>query len=95
MSEPFIHAEDADALKRLGQTHLQQRNFDLAVQCFRRGIALRPDSPSLWSHLGIALQESGQSKEAIESFRKACAAFDPRRRNCSAISVTPFGNPGS
>jgi protein O-GlcNAc transferase len=73
VTEPPANPDDPEALKRVGLVHLQERRFDLAIQCFRKGLEMRPDSPALWSHLGIALQESGQSAESIESFRKACA----------------------
>ncbi len=84
MSEDF---QDPNELTRIGLVHVQQGQFELASESFGRAVALRPDSPALWSHLGIALQYAGKSKQAIQAFRKACSL-----RPDSAELLSNLGN---
>ncbi len=67
------NSHDPDALTRTGLLHLHAGRFNVAIECFREGLSARPQSPALWSHLGIALEQSGKSEQALEAFRKACA----------------------
>lgn len=57
----------------LGLVLLQLQRPDLAAEEFRRTVAMEPKFADAHVHLGIALAEQRQWKEAVESYRKALA----------------------
>ena len=66
-------ANHPDASFNLGITFGQQGQFDEAVTCLRRAIALRPDYPDAYNNLGIALQKQGRLDEAVSCYRRLIA----------------------
>jgi predicted O-linked N-acetylglucosamine transferase (SPINDLY family) len=51
--------------------HYQSGRRDLAINCLRQALQLRPNIPKAHNNLGVALVEEGRRIEAIVSFREA------------------------
>jgi tetratricopeptide (TPR) repeat protein len=66
-----LDANHADALHLMGLLHLQDEQYDLAIEWIAR--AIRQGSPKpiyLWS-LGATLQKQGRHEDALKTFDKA------------------------
>ena len=55
----------------LGQVNSSQRNFDQAIEMFKKAISLNPKYAEAYNNMGISLQYKGKVKEAIEAYEKA------------------------
>ena len=67
---------DAEALKNQGNAHKAAGQRELAIESYRRALALQLDyAPALYN-LGLALRESGRFDEAQTCFRRV-VALDP------------------
>jgi tetratricopeptide (TPR) repeat protein len=66
-SEPY-HEE---ALQLLGIVAAQLGKKDLAVECFSRIVALKPNQAQAHFNLGVAFLAQARTREAIASFRQA------------------------
>jgi tetratricopeptide (TPR) repeat protein len=58
----------AEAYNLRGGRELEAQNWSAAVEDFRRGLALKPDDPSLRHRLGTALYQMGDARGAEEQF---------------------------
>jgi predicted O-linked N-acetylglucosamine transferase (SPINDLY family) len=73
---------DAEALKNQGNAHKAAGERELAIESYRRALALQPDyAPALYN-LGLALRESGRLEEAQTCFRRV-VALDARDAEAS------------
>jgi Flp pilus assembly protein TadD len=54
-----------------GAIHLEQKEFEQALQHIKRALDLRPDSGVAHNHLGLILENLGALEEARVSFRRA------------------------
>ncbi len=54
-----------------GQTYVNLKQWDRAIEYFRKEIEFEPRNPALYTALGEALQENGQTQESIAAFREA------------------------
>lgn len=77
-SESQIRAEEADKLKKEGNTALSERNYATAIEFYTKAIALTPDNHLLYSNRAAAFLSSDGGKAAVES-----ALADARK--CSEI----------
>jgi tetratricopeptide (TPR) repeat protein len=60
----------------LGEVLLELRRLPEAEACFRRALALDPESFEAMNNLGVALQRQGRDQEAMDLFLQA-ARLDP------------------
>lgn len=73
---------DAEALKNQGNAHKAAGERELAIESYRRALALQPDyAPALYN-LGLALRESGRIDEAQTCFRRVLS-LDARDADAS------------
>jgi len=61
----------ADAMEALGVVCNVSREYDSAIDHFRKAIDLRPDDYQLWNKLGATLANSNRSDEALPAYHKA------------------------
>jgi len=54
-----------------GSAHLDQRDFDGAVQAFKAGLELAPHSAEIYHNLGIAYRTRDRFREAVGAFTQA------------------------
>lgn len=57
-------------------------NYTRAVTLLEQSVAENPDNPDAWNNLGYSLRKSGQTEEALASYRKALA-LDPEHRGAN------------
>ncbi len=62
---------DFDALHLAGIIEIQRSDFSAAVKFLEKATRRRKDSSEGFTHLAIALTESGRAKEAITAYRRA------------------------
>jgi peroxin-5 len=89
--EALAAAPDADALEALGVVYNVSRDYDAAVDAFRRAIALQPDSYQLYNRLGATLANCGKSEEALPVYRRALE-LRPRYARAWLNSAISFSN---
>ena len=61
----------ADAMEALGVVCNVSREYDSAIDHFKKAIDLRPDDYQLWNKLGATLANSNRSDEALPAYHKA------------------------
>ncbi len=66
----------AEALNYLGVICIDQRRFDLAIDCLRRAVLLDPELAEPQGNLGLALHRLGRRKEAFDAYVRA-VSLDP------------------
>jgi len=64
-------AHAAEAWFSLGRLRRANGEREAALQCYDRGLALKPDDGRVWFNRGNALGEAGRMAEAIESYAQA------------------------
>lgn len=67
-------APNADTLDTLGWVQLQRGDAGAAVESFRRALADRPDAPSIRYRLGLALQRTGDTGQALQEIEASLAS---------------------
>jgi len=58
-------------LYRAAQSDVTKGNYSAAAEKFRRMLKLDPNSPEVWSDLGVAYSMEGEHQEAVQAFEKA------------------------
>jgi adenylate cyclase len=66
-----LDENDNHALAVLGWVHMYRRSFDLAEFCYRKSIALNPNTLYLMTDLGILYGYLGRPQEGIEYYNQA------------------------
>lgn len=66
-TESQIRSEEAEKLKKEGNTALSERNYSAAIDFYTKAIALTPDNHLLYSNRAAAFLSSDGGKEAVES----------------------------
>jgi tetratricopeptide (TPR) repeat protein len=61
---------DYNSLVAHGNQFMDQRNFPLAAECYKRALAIQPDSLDVRVDYGACLHGMGLPQRAIEEFRK-------------------------
>ncbi len=67
-----------------GVQALRAKEYDRAVQAFRRAVALLPNTPRAWGNLGLALALKGEYEDAEAALQKALEIqpdYEPARFN--------------
>jgi tetratricopeptide (TPR) repeat protein len=64
-------APQANFYDTLGYAYYKKRQFDVAIEQFRKAIDRRPDSPAYHLHLARALRDSGSTQQARVSYERA------------------------
>ena len=60
-----------DLYNLCGVSNAENKQFDLAVQCYHCAISIDPNYADAHNNMGIALREQGNVEKAIESFNEA------------------------
>lgn len=63
------YPEDVEVHRALGAAYGRAREFDKAIEAFRRLISIAPD-PDAWYALAVSFREKGDSAEAIKHFER-------------------------
>jgi len=67
----FDPTQAADAMEALGVVCNVSREYDAAINYFRKAIEVRPDDYQLYNKLGATLANSNRSDEALPAYHKA------------------------
>src|SRR5438445_9931475 len=65
-----------DESLRRGERHIDDYDYDDAIQDFREAVRLDPNNVRAHLELGVAYAEAGETQRAIESYTKA-AQLEP------------------
>jgi len=71
---------EVESYARLGLILAGERKYDEAIQVFRRGLSVDPESSDLWNRLGGIYDEAGRSKDGIAA-RQKYVALEPAEPN--------------
>lgn len=70
-----INPKDTWSYVLLGNIYAKNKNdFDRAIKCYERAIAINPDDAILLTNYGAIMLERGQDEQAAEFFERAIAA---------------------
>jgi len=61
----------------LGNLMMQQEKYADAIKAYESAVKLDPTFSEAWNHLAICYQNTGQSKKAVEAFKKYKAISQP------------------
>ncbi len=64
-------APEASFFDTLGYAYYKKRQFDVAIEQFRKAIDRRPTSPAYHLHLARALRDNGNTQQARTSYERA------------------------
>lgn len=64
------------AMHSAGRIHAQRGEFDQAIACFQRALALTPASPDVWFELGQTHLQRGERELAAQALQQALT-YDP------------------
>jgi tetratricopeptide (TPR) repeat protein len=64
-------APEASFFDTLGYAYYKKRQFDVAIEQFRKAIDRRPTSPAYHLHLARALRDNGNTQQARASYERA------------------------
>lgn len=67
-------------LVAIGSVHFAGKKFDQAIQCYKKALAVKPDSPFVRAYLGEALFFKGKKGEALAELEKA-SMLDPNGKS--------------
>src|SRR5437762_13865945 len=65
----LMEADSEESVVKAGIEHHVAGRLEQAIECYRRGIAARPDWHNAYANLSIALLQMRRVKEAIDSAR--------------------------
>ena len=71
-----LNPRDADAHFQLGLTYVQRRQYESAIECFRKAIDIDPGEADAHYQLGRVAREPGRYRDAIEHRRTAARIDD-------------------
>jgi tetratricopeptide (TPR) repeat protein len=71
-----LNPRDADAHYQLGLIYQQRRQYEAAIERFRKAIAVDPDEADAYFQLGRIAREQGNHSEALEYYRAAARIDD-------------------
>jgi tetratricopeptide (TPR) repeat protein len=71
-------------LNMFGYKLMEQNNIDLAIDVFKLNTELFPDIPNVWDSLAEAYMKKGNTKLAIENYKKVLE-MDPNNQNAKKM----------
>ena len=92
-----LDAEDVVSLDVLAQVRFGQQRYQLALELYRRLLAITPDNAQVHANIGVALYRLGRNDAAVRSLQRALA-LDPALETARATldrlrTVTPGAGP--
>lgn len=88
-------SQATNELYQAAQSDVTKGNYSAAAEKFRQMLKLDPNSPELWSDLGVAYSMEGRHQEAVEAFEKALQ-LNPSLRSANlmlGIDLVRLGKP--
>lgn len=79
--------DDPGLTRTLARVHLRSAHYEAAANAFLSAIELQPGRGSLWSSLGTAYMELGETDEAIEAFRRVLSLDDEGAKPHARVSL--------
>ncbi len=64
-------AHRAYALGKIGYLYNRRQRYDEAARSLEEAVTLSPESSTMWTNLGVARQQLGQTSSAADAFRQA------------------------
>ena len=61
----------AYALAKIGYLYNRRQRYEEAARSLEEAVALSPDSATMWTNLGVARQQLGETSSAAQAFRRA------------------------
>ncbi|MDN7025774.1 tetratricopeptide repeat protein [Methanoculleus sp. FWC-SCC1] len=74
------------ALKQKGDMYRAVREFDAAIECYRRALEQNPHGAAIWASLGESYDELGQYQEALCCYDRALMINPNDRRTANGRS---------
>ena len=65
--------ENLDAIDALGLVNVKRKNYQFAIDLFKKAIAINPDDMLVYYHLGQALELQGDITGAAEAYKAGLA----------------------
>lgn len=79
-------SDNADIQARVGETFHQRKEYERAVEYYRKALALNPKLAGVQANLGAALQAMGKTEEATLALKRA-AELDPANATVKGLLV--------
>lgn len=73
---------DYNSLVQLGNQTMDQKNFPMAAECYKRALKIKSDSSDIRTDYGACLYGMGLPERAIEEFMKVIKKY-PKHRNAN------------
>ncbi|MFQ5453707.1 MAG: hypothetical protein ACE5D6_05925 [Candidatus Zixiibacteriota bacterium] len=67
--------DDYNSLVRMGNETMDQGNYPMGAECYRRALEIKEDSPDIRTDYGACLHGMGLAERAIEEFMKVIEKY--------------------
>lgn len=65
--------QDYDSLVALGNRLMDGNHYPIAIECYRRAVAIKDDDPNLLTDLGVCYHSTGELEKAVEIMERSIA----------------------
>ncbi|NOY87790.1 MAG: tetratricopeptide repeat protein [FCB group bacterium] len=66
---------DFNSLVQMGNQNMDQKHYSIAAECYKRALAIQPNSPDVRTDYGACLHAMGLPMRAIEEFRRVIKKY--------------------
>jgi cytochrome c-type biogenesis protein CcmH/NrfG len=82
---------DYDELVKMGHEHMDNGDFVIAAECYKRALNIRADTPDIRVDFGACLHEMGLDRRAIEEFGLVIAEHPKHKIALFNLGVVHYG----
>jgi cytochrome c-type biogenesis protein CcmH/NrfG len=82
---------DYDELVKMGHQHMDNGDFVIAAECYKRALVMKGDTPDIRVDFGACLHEMGLDRRAIEEFNVVIAANPKHTIALFNLGVVHYG----